>query len=522
MEKILLCILLLGNISLKAQIQTMDPIPFAATIQANDLKKILYVLTSDSLEGRETGTTGNQKAANFIAEHFKKLGLPPVADKNTYFQRMVYTDESWDDIGLKVNNEAWRHIFNFYALPGDNNDMPFVETDRVLFLGYGIDDPKYSDYRGESVDNQVIMIYKGEPVGKDSQSLITGNRNLSDWSTDIYKKLKVAHQKGVKAVLIIDNELAKNVSLNRSQLSRHIVGEPDKSPKDLANHLYISPDIAKAIIGTRVKKFERSRRKMAQGKPCSRLLYSKLQIRQKKYFNQLISNNVVGYIEGSDPILKKELVIVSAHYDHLGKRGQEIFRGADDNASGTSTVMEIAEALQTAKKEGKGTKRSVMCLLMTGEERGLLGSNYYVKYPLFPINQTIANVNVDMVGRCDEKHKANPNYIYVIGADKLSTELDTVVQQVNQQYENLELDYTYNDPADPNRYYYRSDHYNFAEKGIPAVFYFNGTHDDYHRSTDTPDKILFDKMARVGKLAFHTVWALANRNERLKIDVKVK
>jgi Peptidase family M28 len=514
--------LLLDAFLLKAQIQTMDPVPFSATIQVNDLKKILYVLTSDSLEGRETGTEGSQKAAHFIAEHFKTLGLPPIADKNTYFQRMVYTDESWDDIGLKVNGEAWRHIFNFYALPGDNNDMPVVETDRVLFLGYGIDDPKYSDYRGESVDNQVIMIYKGEPMNADSQSLITGNRNLSDWTTDVYKKLKVARLKGVKTVLIIDKDLAKNVALNRGQLSRHLVGEPDNSPKDLANHLYISPDIAKAIIGTRVKKFERSRRRMMQGKPCSRLLTSKLQIRQKKYFNQLISNNVAGFIEGSDPVLKKELVVISAHYDHLGKRGKEIYRGADDNASGTSTVMEIAEALQLAKKAGKGTKRSVLCLLMTGEERGLLGSNYYVKYPLFPLNQTIANVNVDMVGRCDDKHKDDPNYIYVIGADKLSTELDTLVRQVNQQYEKLELDYTYNDPADPNRYYYRSDHYNFAEKGIPAVFYFNGTHEDYHRSTDTPDKILFDKMARIGKLAFYTVWELANRNERLKMDVKVK
>jgi Peptidase family M28 len=522
MKKIFLCMLLWGHIVLHAQTQTIDPVPFAATIQAADLKKYLYVLTSDSLEGRETGTVGNQKAANYIAQHFKKLGLPTIGAKNSYFQRMVYTDEAWDDIGLKVNEEAWRHIFNFYALPGDNNDAPFVETDRVLFLGYGIDDAKYSDYRGESVENQVIMIYKGEPMGADSQSLITGNRNPSEWTTDMYKKLKVARQKGVKTVLIIDNDLAKNVGLNRGQLSRHLVGEPDNSPKDLANHLYISPDVAKAIIGTRVKKFERSRRKIAKGKPCSRLLYSKLQIRQKKYFNQLVSNNVVGFIEGSDPILKNELVIVSAHYDHLGKRGQEIFRGADDNASGTSTVMEIAEALITAKNAGMGTKRSVMCLLMTGEERGLLGSNYYVKYPLVPLNQTIANVNVDMVGRCDEKHKANPNYIYVIGADKLSTELDSVVQQVNQQYEKLELDYTYNDPADPNRYYYRSDHYNFAEKGIPAVFYFNGTHDDYHRSTDTPDKIMFEKMAKIGKLAFHTVWSLANRKERLKMDVKVK
>ena len=158
-------------------------------------------------------------------------------------------------------------------------------------------------------------------------------------------------------------------------------------------------------------------------------------------------------------------------------------------------------------------------MLVTGEEKGLLGSQYYVEYPLFPLEQTVANVNVDMVGRVDEKYADNPNYIYVIGSDRLSTELHEINENANKNYTNLVLDYTYNAEDDPNRYYYRSDHYNFAERGIPAIFYFNGTHADYHRATDTVEKINFEKMAKIGQLIFHTTWELANREKRIVVDV---
>ena len=143
-------------------------------------------------------------------------------------------------------------------------------------------------------------------------------------------------------------------------------------------------------------------------------------------------------------------------------------------------------------------------------------------YPIFPLEKTVADVNIDMVGRVDEKYKDNPNYIYVIGADKLSTDLHNINEEMNKNYTKLTLDYTYNDENDPNRYYYRSDHYNFAEKGIPAIFYFNGTHDDYHQPSDTIDKINFEKMSTIAKLAFYTAWEIANRDERLKIDSKKK
>jgi Zn-dependent M28 family amino/carboxypeptidase len=216
------------------------------------------------------------------------------------------------------------------------------------------------------------------------------------------------------------------------------------------------------------------------------------------------------------------VLIVTAHYDHIGRRGNSIFNGADDNGSGTSTVLEIAQAFTLAKQAGVGPRRSVLFMLVSGEEKGLLGSEFYVNHPLFPLENTIANINVDMVGRVDEKHAADPNYIYVIGSDRLSTTLHEINEAANDKYTQLELDYTYNAEDDPNRYYYRSDHYNFAERGIPAVFYFNGTHADYHQDTDTVDKINFEKMVHIGQLVFYTAWELANRNERIKVDVGVK
>ena len=231
-----------------------------------------------------------------------------------------------------------------------------------------------------------------------------------------------------------------------------------------------------------------------------------------------MSENVLGYIEGSDK--KDELVIVTAHYDHIGKDGDEIFNGADDDASGTTALLEIAEAFERAKKEGHGPRRSILVMTVAGEEKGLLGSQWYSENPVYPLNQTVADLNIDMIGRQDEKYKDNPDYIYLIGSDKLSSELKKINEENNQKYTQLELDYTYDDPNDPNRYYYRSDHYNFAKNNIPIIFYFNGTHADYHKSTDTVEKINFNKMEKITRLVFHTCWELANRNERIKLDPK--
>ena len=228
------------------------------------------------------------------------------------------------------------------------------------------------------------------------------------------------------------------------------------------------------------------------------------------------SENVVAFIEGSEK--PDEIIVVSAHFDHVGQTGEEIFNGADDDGSGTVAIMKIAEAFQNAAKNGNGPKRSILFLHVTGEEKGLLGSAYYVKYPIFPLKNTVANLNIDMIGRVDEAHTNNPDFVYLIGSDKLSTELHEISEAINTKFTNLTLDYTYNDDKDPNRFYYRSDHYNFAKNNIPIIFYFNGTHEDYHRPSDTPDKINYEVLAKRTQLVFFTAWELANRNERIVVD----
>jgi len=233
----------------------------------------------------------------------------------------------------------------------------------------------------------------------------------------------------------------------------------------------------------------------------------------KKY---LKGENIIGYIEGTD--LKDELLVITAHYDHLGiKEDSLIYNGADDNGSGTSSILEIAEAFMLAKKEGNGPRRSVLIMPVSGEEKGLLGSKYYADNPIYPLENTVANLNVDMIGRIDDFHD-NPNYVYLIGSDRLSTELHNISESVNDKHFNLDLDYKFNDEDDPNRYYYRSDHYNFAKNNIPVIFYFNGVHADYHQTSDTIDKIIFPKIEKISRFIFLTAWELANRDERPKLD----
>ena len=239
----------------------------------------------------------------------------------------------------------------------------------------------------------------------------------------------------------------------------------------------------------------------------------------REFFNGASKNaseNVLGFIYGTEK--PEEIVVISAHYDHLGLKGDKIFNGADDNGSGTSAVLEIAEAFHKAVIEGEGPKRSILFLNLTGEEEGLYGSKYYTSHPVFPLKNTVVDLNIDMIGRVDEAHKENPNFVYLIGADKISRELHYISEALNKKYTQLDLDYTYNDEKDPNRFYYRSDHYNFAKNGVPIIFYFNGTHADYHKETDTEEKINYEILAKRAQLVFVTAWELANREERLKID----
>jgi Zn-dependent M28 family amino/carboxypeptidase len=228
------------------------------------------------------------------------------------------------------------------------------------------------------------------------------------------------------------------------------------------------------------------------------------------------SNNVLAFIEGSE--FPNQVIIITAHLDHEGVKGKDIYYGADDDGSGTVAIMEMAQAFKLAFMDGITPKRSILFLHVTAEEIGLHGSRFYTENPVFPLENTVANLNIDMIGRIDKQHEGASNYIYLIGSNRLSTQLHYLSETVNTTYSNLDLDYTYNDPEDRNRYYYRSDHYNFAKHNIPVIFYFNGEHKDYHKPTDTPDKINYSLLEKRTKLIFATAWELANRKERIIVD----
>ncbi len=229
------------------------------------------------------------------------------------------------------------------------------------------------------------------------------------------------------------------------------------------------------------------------------------------------SENILAFIEGTEK--PEEIIVISAHYDHVGTNNGVIYNGADDDGSGTVAVMEIAEAFQQAKKSGKGPKRSILFLHVTGEEHGLLGSKYYSENPVFDLKNTVVNLNIDMIGRSDKENEGK-NYVYVIGSDMLSTELKKINVAANKATQNLELNYKYDDPNDPMRLYYRSDHYNFAKHGIPVAFFFDGIHEDYHQPTDDPEKIDYPLLQKRAQLVFATAWELANRKERIVVDKK--
>ena len=501
-------------------------IDMANTISSKDLQKHLNILASDEYEGRETGAPGNEKAAAYLAGVFANLGLVRVDKEQSYYQRIDMSSVRWEKIDFTINGQEFRHLWDFYAMHEGNAGVDEIKTDEIVFVGYGIQDDKLDNYKNTNVAGKTILMYGGEPRGEDGMSKLTGDKDGSEWTTNPAMKINLAKEKGAKTVFVIAEQFKQQIAKNR----RFLIGPNVKlqplnsSTKEEAiedfQYIIISPEMAKVLVGKKIKKVKKTRIKNSKGKSTKGVRI------KADVFGHMIKRkksqqtaNIIGVIPGKDPIKKDEYIVVTAHFDHLGMRGEDIFNGADDNGSGTSAVLEIAQAFSIAKSLDLGPDRSIIFLLVSGEEKGLLGSKFYTDHPLIPLENTIANVNIDMVGRVDDKHE-DPNYIYVIGADRLSTTLHEVNEDVNRRFENLELDYTYNDEADPNRYYYRSDHYNFAVKGIPAVFFFNGTHADYHRPTDTVDKINFDKMSIIGRHIFHLIWELGNREEAIKVNVK--
>ncbi|RZK90882.1 MAG: M28 family peptidase, partial [Hymenobacter sp.] len=285
-----------------------------------------------------------------------------------------------------------------------------------------------------------------------------------------------------------------------------------------APSFFVSPAVGYQLLGTTetaVTAYEKATA-AAKAPAASKFKPAKFTISAPQDRSAVSTENVLGFLPGTDK--KDEILVVSAHYDHLGIIGGQVYNGADDDGSGTVGMLAIAEAFAKAAHAGHRPRRSVLFLANTGEEKGLLGSQYYTEHPVYPLASTVTDLNIDMIGRTDAAHEGKPDYVYVIGSDKLSSQLHAVLEAANQRHGNLALDYRFNDPNDPNRFYYRSDHYNFAVHKVPVAFFFNGVHADYHEETDEISKIEFDKMEARARLVFYTAWELANRDERPIVD----
>lgn len=487
---------------------------YAETITAEDLKKDLEIIASDSLEGRETGTKGQKLAADYIANHFKAAGLK--VQEQVFELRKQATDTSM----VIAQGKQFNFMEDFYFFPGiPSNSKTFTE---IVFLGYGIEDSLYSDFV-DSLDltGKAVVILNGEPINRRGDFLLTGTTSSSDWSKNYNKKIDLIESKGAAALFIIDSKADKNMKKYSFYLTRETLGlKKEEKRKDFMPAMFVSEEMADELLNGKIRSFEKAGKKIGRkGKNQTEIVSGvTIDMKLKTRVESIKSSNILGYLEGSD--LKEEIIVITAHYDHLGKKGEDIYNGADDDGSGTVAVLELADAFAKAKKEGKGPRRSILFMCVSGEEKGLLGSEYYTENPIYPLAQTVCNLNIDMIGRVDKEHKKNPEYVYLIGSDKLSSELHEISEKANETYTQIELDYTYNATDDPNRYYYRSDHYNFAKNNIPVIFYFSGTHKDYHKPTDTVDKIEFEKMTKITQLVFYTAWDIANRGRRLVLDLE--
>ena len=498
-----------------ASAETAQPAPdasvtYAATITEAELQEHLYTYASDEFEGRETGEPGQKKAVNYLKAAYESLEIPAAAGTSGgYFQKVPLEMTKLPEGRIIVDEVILSNGGEFLAFsPGSG------EYTEVIYMGYGIDDEKYSDYENVDVSGKIVLTRSGEPRGEDGNYILTGTLEASKWSNvseAINRRVEAAQAQGAKAVIYVDEMNFKRYKGYFDNMRRNDSGRMDLASKEEnTQFILLESEVANTLFGDWMK--------MDSGSSIAANVV--LEIASE---NQSIdSENVVAILEGSE--LPEEYVVISSHLDHIGMEPDgEVNNGADDDGSGTVAMLEIAEAFKEAAKAGMRPKRSIIFLHVTGEEKGLLGSRYYTDMePLYPLEQTVANLNIDMIGRIDPKREGSREYIYLIGSDKLSTELHELSEEVNEKYTKMELDYTYNDENDPNRFYYRSDHYNFAKNNIPIIFYFNGTHVDYHRPGDTPDKINYDLLEQRARLVFHTAWEVANRDARLIVDKAAK
>ncbi|HEY6248993.1 MAG TPA: M28 family peptidase [Candidatus Angelobacter sp.] len=515
-------VLLLASLGAGLPPANLAPVPATSvdSISPAELRTHLKFLTSEELGGRYTLSPNFAIVARYLATQLESYGFQGAGDHGDFLQHftVISTKPDMEKTSLSITDQGQTTNYSFgdfYTSPGGGDGK--VEG-QLVFAGGGISSPSqhHDDYANLDVKGKIVLLANITPEGVDASRL---QRNESG------ERAAIAH--GAAGVLRIPPqrfiEFMKSPGFKERFGSREDVHLAQGSENHMPV-LALSPALAEKLltsIGLSLKKVQEAERDhTALAVKVTTISVSMNVVYQQR---QVITQNVVGRLEGTDPQLKKEYVIFSAHYDHLQANDKgEIYPGADDDGSGTTSVLAIAHAMALDRP-----KRSILVMFHAGEELGLLGSEYNTDYaPAVPLDNVLADLNIDMIGRSkppgDEErldlHLTDANTIYLVGSNRISKELHKISEQTNSEYARLKLDYYYNDPSNPERIYFRSDHWNYAKHGIPVIFYFDGTHVDYHKPTDTIDKIDFDKMTRVARLVFETGWRLANLDHHLARD----
>ena len=474
-----LLVLFLSFVTVIAVAQGIDANTAAKAITAAGLKEHLSIIASAEMQGRETGTEGERKAAAYLTSQYKKFKLKPGNNGSYSLPFTLYQDKVLSST-LKVNGEPYT-LDKDYWVNASSVPQKSLNTNAIIFVGNDFNDKSTVDVKGkllvatESKERSMYKIMAAQKLGALGMIIIANNNP--------------SYPSNLSGRLSLKSSAASNfvsMTVSKSLGSRLLGGSKDFSDQELA-------DLPKGIFSTTIDwTAERAN-------------------------SEVPSADIMAVLPSKEKT--DEYMFITSHYDHEGIKNGVIYYGADDDGSGTTSVVAIAHAFAEASKKGFSPKRNIVFMNVSGEEKGLLGSQYYSEHPVYPLEKTSVDLNIDMVGRIDPTYKGDSmNYVYVIGEDKLSSDLLPITDKVNKNY-NMELDRRFNDPKDQNRFYYRSDHYNFAAKGVPVIFYFNGTHKDYHRPTDTVEKINFDLMEKRVRLIFETAWEMATREDMLKRDL---
>ncbi|MCW5959783.1 MAG: M20/M25/M40 family metallo-hydrolase [Pyrinomonadaceae bacterium] len=500
----------------------------AQTITAQQLKEYLYFVASDAMGGRDTPSDGLDITAEFIALMLKRWGFKPAGDNGTFMQTMAMTSNQVDPskTALEIGGSKMKFGYHFFAQP----TAGAVSNAQMVFAGNGwlikkkdIDPLKDLDVKGKIV---VIHSETDFPEGVTMKDFQEGK--LGQFGVDILSPPMYAASKGAAGIIVIANEdVDRRWDLHKAAAGKgratvdKLVNENRRRGRNLPT-VTISREAAEKLFASEEKPMS----ELAKIQPFAMKSTASLNVATNPVV--LKTQNVVAVWEGSDPVLKNEMVAIGAHYDHVGtnplaKGDDKIWNGADDDGSGTVAVLAIAEALKNASKR---PKRSILLVWHAGEEKGLLGSEYFNKFPTVDIKNVVAQLNIDMIGRSRKTDDQDPrnkelsgeNTIYVIGSEMMSSKLGEVTKATNDAFLKLEYDYRYDDPKDPNRFFFRSDHFNYALNGIPIVFWFDGVHEDYHQAGDHPDKIDYEKMEKVTRTIYLTMWEIADLKVKPAVD----